>query len=122
PGKNESAGQRRTGRTRRGNRWLRQAVVQAGWAASPTQGTDLGARSRRVCRRRGAKRALWAVGPTLLVIVGPVLRRRGASRGLRADVYDRVQPERRTRYLVHRWEQLGHKVPLTAPTEVAPPE
>jgi transposase len=112
PGNNESAGKRRTGRTRRGNRWLRQAVVQAGWAASHAKTTYLGARYRRVARRRGVKRALMAVGHTLLVVVYHVLRRREAYRELGADYYDRLQPERLTRHLVHRLEQLGHKVTL----------
>jgi transposase len=114
PGNNESAGKRRTGRTRRANRWLRQAVVQAGWAASHSKKTYLGARYRRVARRRGAKRALMAVGHTLLVIVYQVLRRREAYRELGADYYDRLQPERLTRQLVHRLEQLGHTVKLEA--------
>jgi transposase len=112
PGNNESAGKRRTGRTRRANRWLRQAVVQAGWAASHAKKTYLGARYRRVARRRGAKRALMAVGHTLLVIVYQVLRRREAYRELGADYYDRLQPERLTRHLVRWLEQLGHKVTL----------
>lgn len=112
PGNNESAGKRRTGRTTKGNRWLRQAVVQAGWAASHSKKTYLGARYRRVARRRGAKRALVAVGHTLLVIVYQVLRKREAYRELGADYYDRLQPERLTRHLVRRLEQLGHKVTL----------
>ncbi len=112
PGNNESAGKRRTGQTRRANRWLRQAVVQAGWAAAHSKKTYLGARYQRVARRRGAKRALMAVGHTLLVIVYQVLRRREAYREIGADYYDRLQPERLTRHLVHRLEQLGHKVTL----------
>ena len=112
PGNNESAGKRRTGRTRKGNRWLRQAVVQAGWAASHSKTTYLGARYRRVARRRGAKRALLAVGHTLLVIVYQVLRKREAYRELGADYYDRLQPERLTRHLIRRLEQLGHEVTL----------
>ena len=53
-----------------------------------------------------------AVGHTLLVIVYQVLRRREAYRELGADYYDRLQPERLTRHLVRRLEQLGHKVTL----------
>jgi transposase len=120
PGNNESAGKRRTGRTTKGNRWLRQAVVQAGWAASHSKTTYLGARYRRVARRRGAKRALLAVGHTLLVIVYQVLRTRGAYRELGADYYDRLQPERLTRHLVRRLEQLGHKVTLDDRTAEEP--
>jgi transposase len=122
PGNNESAGKRRTGRSRRGNRWLRQAVVQAGWAAAHTKKTYLGARYRRVCRRRGPKRALLAVGHTLLVIVYQVLRQRAAYRELGADYYDRLQPGRLTRHLVHRLEQLGHKVTLEGRTVEADPK
>jgi transposase len=120
PGNNESAGRRRTGRTRRANRWLRQAVVQAGWAASHAKKTYLGARYRRVARRRGVKRALMAVGHTLLVIIYHVLKKREAYRELGADYYHRLQPER---HLVHRLEQLGHKVTLEArPTEEPQPQ
>lgn len=125
PGNNESAGKRRTGRTRRGNRWLRQALVQAGWAASHSKKTYLGARYRRMARRRGAKRALLAIGHTLLVIVYQVLRHRVAYQELGADFYDRLQPERLARNLVHRLEQLGHKVtlePSPTPEPAALPE
>ena len=53
PGNNESAGKRRSGRTTQGNRWLRQALVQAAWAACHTKGTYLAARYRRLAARRG---------------------------------------------------------------------
>ena len=112
PGNNESAGKRRTGRTRRGNRWLRQARVQAGWAAPHAKKTYLGARYRQVARRRGVKRALLAVGHTLLAIVDQVLRQRVADRELGVDYDDRLQPERLTRHVVHRLEPLGHQVTL----------
>ncbi len=114
PGNNESAGKRRTGRTRQGNRWLRQAVVQAVWAASHAKGSYLAARYRRLCRRRGPKRALLAVGHTLLVIVYQVLKRRVAYRELGPDYYDHLEPERLARHLVRGLEQLGHKVTLVA--------
>src|SRR4051812_5673323 len=67
-GNNESAGKRRSGRTTRGSRWLRTALVQAAWAASRSKGTYLSAQFKRVSARRGAKRAAIAVGHTLLVI------------------------------------------------------
>src|SRR5262249_11626093 len=122
PGNNESAGKRRTGRTRQGSRWLRQAVVQAAWAASHAKGSYLAARYRRVCRRRGPKRALLAVGHSLLVIVDQVLKRRAPYRELGADYYDRLEPDRLARYLVRRLEQLGHKVTLAAKDPEAPLE
>jgi transposase len=112
PGNNESAGKRRSGRTTKGNRWLKRSPVQAAWAASRTKGTYLAARYRRLAKRRGAKRALVAVGHTLLTIIYHVLRRGTTYTDLGPDYLDRLEPERRTRQLVKRLQALGHKVTL----------
>jgi transposase len=112
PGNNESAGKRRSGRTPRGNRWLRQALVQAAWAASHTKATYLSAQYRRLARRRGKKKALVAVAHTLLVMCYEVLKKGEAYRELGADYFDKLSPERRTEQLVRQLEQLGHKVTL----------
>ena len=74
PGNDQSAGKRRSGRTTKGNRWLRQTLVQAAWAASHTKGTYLSAQYHRLAARRGKKRAMVALGHTLLVIVYHVLK------------------------------------------------
>ena len=111
-GNNESAGKRRSGRTTKGNRWLKRIVVQAAWAAGHAKGTYLSAQYRRLSRRRGRKRALVAVGHTLLVIVYHVLKRGTTYAELGADFLDRLEPERLTRQLVKRLESLGHKVIL----------
>jgi transposase len=112
PGNDESAGKRRSGRTTKGNRWLKRTLVQAAWAATHTKGTYLAAQYRRLARRRGSKRALVAVGHTLLVIVYHVLKRGTSYAELGADFLDRLEPERLTRQLVRRLEGLGHKVTL----------
>jgi transposase len=117
-GNNESAGKRRSGRTTKGNRWLKRILVQAAWAASHTKGTYLAAQYRRLAKRRGRKRALVAVGHTLLVIIYHVLKRGTTYAELGADFLDRQEPERLTRQLVKRLEALGHKVTLE-PTEAA---
>jgi transposase len=115
PGNNESAGKRRSGRTTKGNRWLKRILVQAAWAASHTKGTYLTVRYRRLAKRRGRKRALVAVGHTLLVIIYHVLKRGTTYAELGADFLDRLEPERLTRQLVKRLEALGHKVVLEPP-------
>ena len=84
PGLDQSAGKRRSGRVPMGNRWLKQALVQAGWAASHTKGTYLSAQYHRLAQRRGRKRAVVALGHTLLVIVYHVLRRGGEYQELGA--------------------------------------
>jgi transposase len=112
PGNNESAGKRRSGRVTKGNRWLKRALVQAAWAASHTKGTYLAAQYRRLARRRGRKRALVAVGHTLLVIIYHVLKRGTTYAELGTDFLERLEPERLTRQLVKRLEALGNKVTL----------
>ena len=112
PGNNESAGKRRSGRVTKGNRWLKRTLVQAAWAASHTKGTYLQAQYRRLAKRRGVKRALVAVGHTLLVIIYHVLKRGTTYAELGADFLERLEPGRLTRQLVKRLEALGHKVTL----------
>jgi transposase len=116
PGSDESAGKRRSGRTTKGSRWLRGMLVQAAWAASHTKDSYLAAQYRRLARRRGRKRALLAVGHTLLVIMYHVLQRGVPYRELGASYLDRLEPQRLVRQLVKRLEQLGHKVTLEAMT------
>jgi transposase len=112
PGNNESAGKRRSGRTTKGSRWLRTALVQAAWAASHTKGTYLSSHYRRLAARRGKKRALVALGHTLLGIVYQVLSQKKPYQELGADYLDKLEPERLTRQLIKRLERLGHKVTL----------
>ena len=112
PGLDQSAGKRRSGRVPMGNRWLKRALVQAGWAASHTKGTYLSAQYHRLAQRRGRKRAVVALGHTLLVIVYHVLRRGGEYQELGAGYLDALASDRLTRQLVRRLEKLGHKVTL----------
>ena len=118
PGNNESAGKRRSGKTRKGSRWLREALLQAAWAASRSKDSYLSSHFRRLSARRGAKRAAVAVSHTLLVMVYHVLSQGTEYKELGADYLDRLAPERLTRQLVKRQERLGHKVTLE-PQEVA---
>ena len=119
PGNNESAGKRKSGRTTRGDRWLRQALTQAAWAASHTKGTYLAAHYHRLAARRGKKRAIVAVGHTLLTIIYHLLTRKTEYHDLGADYLDRLNPDRLTRQLVRRLEKLGHKVTLEPRGEAA---
>jgi transposase len=112
PGNDKSAGKRRSGRTGKGNRWLKAALVQAAWAASRSKKTYLAARFRRLASRRGHKRALVAVGHSLLGLIYQILKEGKSFRELGEDYFDQLQAERLTRRLVHRLERLGHKVTL----------
>ena len=119
PGNNQSAGKHRSGRTTKGDRRLRQALTQAAWAAGHTEGTYPSARYHRLAKRRGKKRAAAAVGHTLLVIAYQVLKRGTTYAELGADFLDRPEPERLTRQLVRRLEELGHTVKLEPRNDAA---
>jgi transposase len=119
PGNDQSAGKRRSGRTAKGNPWLKRALVQAAWSASRTKGTYLAAFYRRVAARRGRKRALVALGHTLLGIVYHLLRDGTDYADLGGDYFDRRDRDRLTRRLVRRLEGLGHTVVLEPHGQVA---
>ena len=90
PGNNESAGKRKSGKTAKGNRWLRGALGEAAWAASHTKDTYLGAQFRRIRARRGTKRAVVAVSHTLLIAIYHMLRTNTAYKDLGSDHFDRL--------------------------------
>jgi transposase len=76
PGNNQGAGKRYSGRTTKGDAWLRSVPVQAAWAASHTKGTRLGLTYHRLARRIGKERAAVAVGRKILKLVDELLAHR----------------------------------------------
>jgi transposase len=116
PGNEESAGKKLAGRTRKGDRWLKRAVTEAAWAASRTKGSYFQAQYRRLAARRGKKRALVAVGHSLLVVIYHVLKDNKEYQELGPDYFARLEPERLRRHLARRLQTLGYDVTL-APRE-----
>jgi transposase len=112
PGNNESAGRRRSGKTRKGSPWLRALLIQAAHAAARKRGTYLAALYRRLAARRGKSRAAVAVGHAILVIAYHLLRRETDYRDLGPGYFERRDRDAQQRRLVHRLERLGHKVSL----------
>jgi len=114
PGVKESAGKKKgKGSTGHGNAYLARILGEAAVAASRTD-SFLGERYRRIARRRGAKKAIVAVGRSTLVIIWHLLADPDARyTDLGSDFYDRrSNPERRKRAHVHQLEALGYKVTL----------
>jgi transposase len=112
PGHYDSGGKRLGGKTRKGNRWLRQALVEVAHVASKMKQTYLAAQYRRIAARRGKKRALIAVGHTILCLGYTLLTRRQAYQDLGATYCDTLDQHRVERRLVHRLEPLGYQVSL----------
>jgi transposase len=121
PGNNESAGKRLSGKSRNGSIWLRRSLCQAAWAASHSKNTYLSSQFRRLAARKGKKRAIVAVGHTILVIVFHMLKNHQPYRDLGADYFDRRNAEQLKRTLIRRLERLGLQVSVTSPSSMFQP-
>lgn len=112
PGHNESAGKRRSGKTRKGNRYLRGTLIQAALGATRTKGSALQARYHRVKRQRGHKKAIVAVGHQILEIAYYLMRDEVTYDEMGADYFDRRHAERAVRRHVRHLEALGFRVTI----------
>jgi transposase len=112
PGNNESAGKRKSGKTRKGNPALRTALVVAAQAAARKRDSYLSAQFRRLAARRGPKKAIVALAHSLLVIAYHVLKRRVNFTDLGPTFFDERNRMSVQRQLVRRLERLGYKVAL----------
>jgi transposase len=112
PGQNESAGKRRSGKTRRANRYLRSTLIECGLAATRANGTALQSRYYRVKRNRGHKKAVVAVGHQILEISYYIMGNGTAYEELGADYFDRRHRDRAIRRHVRQLEALGYRVTL----------
>ncbi len=110
PGNNESAGKRRSGKTRKGSPALKAGLVEAAEAAVRTKNTFLAAQYHRIKARRGHKKAIVAVAHSILVIAYHILRDKEPYRELGAAYYDERDREKIKQRLVARLERLGVKV------------
>lgn len=112
PGHNESAGKRKSGKTRKGDRWLRTVLNECALAAIRDRDSRLAARYRRIMRHRGHKKAIVAVANTILTISWHLLTSRTTYEELGENYFSQRDRDMRTRNLVHQLERLGHKVSI----------
>jgi transposase len=114
PGNRESGGKRLSGRTRKGNRWLRRAFCQMAWAATKQKGSYFKTQYRRLAGRRGRQRALLAVAHSLITVVYHLLREPQLEyRELGEDYFDKRDAEHTKAQLIKRLGKLGYEVTLT---------
>jgi transposase len=111
PGHHESAGKRRSGKTRHGNRWLVGALGTAAMAAARTKDTTyLGARYQRLARRLGKKKAIVAVEHSILIAVWHTLTNDSDYADLGGDYFARLDPDLAMRRIVRQANALGFTV------------
>ena len=119
PGNNESAGKRKSGKTTKGSRYLRAALVQAAWAASHQKETYLAAQYKRLVKRMGKKKALVAVGHSILAIAYHVVQKRTPYQDLGGDDFARRNVDKHRKRLIRQLEGLGLKVTVEEVKEAA---
>lgn len=110
PGQNESAGKRKSGKTRKGNQKLRSALVEAARAAGRTKHTYLSSQYHRIAARRGANRAAVAVAHSILMIAYYILKRRQPYMELGPNYYEERKRDTIIRQSLKKLESLGLKV------------
>jgi transposase len=110
PGNKATGGKRLSGRTRKGNTYLRSALVQAAWGTTMKKNCYLSSQYFRLVKRLGRKKALVAVAHSLLVIIYHVLQRDQTYTELGGDYFDRNHVEQQRDYYIRRLQMLGLKV------------
>jgi len=112
PGNHESAGKRLSGKTRKGNPWLRCLLVQAAHSASHQKHCYLAEQYRRIAKRRGSKRAAVAVAHSILVIIYHLLRDQTMYREKGEAFFEEQERQGAEKRLVRQLARLGYHVEL----------
>ena len=108
PGNNESAGKRRSGRTRQGNRWLRATLTQTAWAGAADKKSLFQLRYQRVKLRRGGQRAVIAIAHAQLIAIYWALRN-GTPYPEQVQRMEHDRREAQIRYHLQRLTKLGYE-------------
>jgi transposase len=112
PRNDESAGKRRSRRLRKGDPWLKTAMVQCGWAAARKKDSYLRAQHHRIRSRGGAKKATCAVAASIITAAYHMLKDGTFYQDLGYDHFDRRAKTAHTKRLVTRLQNLGYAVKI----------
>jgi transposase len=115
----QSTGKHLSGKTRQGDRWLRQALIEAAHGATRAKDIYLSAQGCRLSQRRGKRRAVVAVGHSIFIIAYHVLSRKQPYQDLGSNYFDERDRTQLARQSIRRLEQLGYTVTVETPNQVA---
>lgn len=111
PGNNESAGKRKSSKTRNGNKYLKSALIEAAHSVRGSK-NYLGALYRRIASRKGRKRAAVVVAHAILRISYYLLTRKEMYVDLGEDYFDKQRQASIVRHSLRRLESLGYVVDI----------
>ena len=106
PGSNESAGKNKSGRTTHGNKNLRSALTEAGWAASKTKNTYFSSKYKSLVGRRGKKKAIVALGHKILIAAYFIIKDKVEYRELGEDYLNNFRKDKLIAYYKKQIERL----------------
>jgi transposase len=110
PGNNESAGKKKSGKTQKGNSFLKGALTESAWSASKTRETSYNTFYHNIVRRRGKKRALVAVAHRMLIDIYYVLKTGEPYQDIGAEAAQERAAKRRERSMIRSLEKAGYSV------------
>jgi Transposase and inactivated derivatives len=114
PGNNESAGKKKSSRTRKGNQHLNTYLVELAWSAVKTKNTYYKAKYEILVKRRGKKRALIAIGRKILCAIYHMLKNNESFKELGSNYLAEKTQKNRIEYLKRELRQYGYKIERVA--------
>lgn len=114
PGNNESAGKKKSSKTRRGNSNLKATLTEAAWAASRTKDSALRGVYNNIVKRRGKKRALVAVAHQMLIEIYRVLKSGEPYQDVGAEVVDKRRSRNKEQKMIKALKKCGYEVTKVA--------
>jgi transposase len=119
PGNNESAGKKKSGKTQKGNSFLKGTLAEAAWAASKVKRSTYNAFYQNIVRRRGKKRALVALAHRMLMDIYRVLKTGAPYQDTGAEEANERATKRKERSMIRLLEKAGYAVVRTCTSEIA---
>ena len=116
PGNNESAGKRKSGKTTKGNKYLKSTLIQCAQAAIKNKESFFHAQYQRLVVRRGANRATVAVAHSMLIAIYHMLKNNVPFKDLGSDYYTKFNTEAKVRYYMRKLQELGTSIPVSLAT------
>ena len=114
PGNNESAGKRRSGKTRKGNKILKAIMVECAQVAKKNKNTFFYAQYQRLVVKRGKNRAKVAIAHSMLIAIYYMIKEDKEYIDLGADFYNKFNKEKKANSYMKKLKELGYDVQITA--------
>lgn len=116
PGNNESAGKRKSGKSNKGNKYLKSILIQCAKSAIKDKKSFFYAQYQRLVVRRGANRAAVAVAHSMLIAIYHMLKDNVFFKDLGSDYYTKFNAEAKAKYYFRKLQELGVSVPVSLAT------